>query len=250
LAADTSKLYWVTDDSMMSMPLDGGLPKQLVSGNYQPSVIAVDATSVFWVSNGGCTADGGFAPGTVGKVPKSGGPTVLLVSPPELGSYGFFGIALDADNVYWTVDPYESGCDGGDCSMKGGVMSVPKRGGASSTVVADVDGPWEVAVDASRVYWATSSAIKSAPLGGGTISTLASGYGPTRIAVDSTRLYWTDTTANGVLSVPVGGGNVTTLWSMLGSQPQDLALDSTSVYWVNNYFGGTGVGTVLGLTPK
>ena len=129
-------------------------------------------------------------------------------------------------------------------------MKVPKGGGASSTVVTDLEGPWEVAVDASRVYWATSNTIKSAPLDGGTVSTLAAGYGPTRIAVDSTRLYWTDTVANGVLSVPIGGGRVTTLSSTPGSQPQDLAIDATSVYWVNSYFGGTAAGTVMGLTPK
>ena len=54
----------------MKVPLGGGTPTTLASGQFDPVGIAVDATSVYWVNSGSNT---GSADGTVMKVPLGGG---------------------------------------------------------------------------------------------------------------------------------------------------------------------------------
>ncbi len=76
------------------MPLDGGTPITLASGQSGPWSIAVDATSVYWTNSGGA----GNGPGTVMKVPLGGGTPITLAS----GQGAPAGIAVDTTSVYWT----------------------------------------------------------------------------------------------------------------------------------------------------
>jgi hypothetical protein len=98
------------------------------------------------------------------------------------------------------------------------------------------------------------------PVGGGSTTTLASGQdGPSEIAVDSTSVYWTNygagtAMAGTVMKVPLGGGSPTTLASGQ-TRPYGIAVDSTSVYWTmvgDSADGGysTDGGTVMKATPK
>jgi hypothetical protein len=52
----------------MSLPLGGGIPTVLASGQSGATAIALDAGSVYWSTNG--SAAGGFADGTVMRVAK------------------------------------------------------------------------------------------------------------------------------------------------------------------------------------
>jgi hypothetical protein len=55
IAVDTASVYW-TDDyrgTVMKVPLSGGAPTTLASGQGAPYGIAVDATSVYWTTNTG-----------------------------------------------------------------------------------------------------------------------------------------------------------------------------------------------------
>jgi hypothetical protein len=67
IAVDATSVYWANRDSgtIMKVPIAGGSPTTLASGQSDPYGIAVDATSVYWVNPYG---PGGSGPGSVMKV--------------------------------------------------------------------------------------------------------------------------------------------------------------------------------------
>ena len=77
---------------MKQLPLDGGTPATIASGQADPAGIAVDATNVYWTNN----ASGNGA-GTVMKVPLGGGSPTALAS----GQSNPWGLAVDAVSAYW-----------------------------------------------------------------------------------------------------------------------------------------------------
>jgi outer membrane protein assembly factor BamB len=160
----------------------------------------------------------------------SGGEPCLL--PAEVlarGETGPNGIALDAQNVYWTN--YGSG----------EVRKVAKSGGPPVTLYAAKNtNPWGIAVDANNVYWTLPNfyfgglnwAVMSMPLVGGAATTLVSkpsGPTPTAIAVSATDVFWTEA-GPALWTVPIAGGVATAL--AMGSGGQTIAIDKKNVYWV------------------
>ena len=90
-----------------------------------PAGIAVDATSVYWVSQGG----------SIQKVPLAGGlPTLLAVEPRRLASPSTRPLLLDG-------------------ILNGDVKSVPIAGGAVTLLASGQAKPLHIAVDATTVYW-------------------------------------------------------------------------------------------------
>jgi hypothetical protein len=103
LALDSTSVYWTnpTLGEVLTVPIGGGAPTTLASGQNVPHGIAVDSTDVYWTSLGKGTGEG-----SVMKVPIGGGTPTALAS----GLTQPYGIAVNATTVVWTED---SGSGGG-----------------------------------------------------------------------------------------------------------------------------------------
>jgi hypothetical protein len=275
IVVDATSVYWTANGgSVMKVPIDGGTPTTLASGQSTPWGIAVDATSVYWVDVGNGND------GSVMKVPLAGGTPVVLASGQITNHAG--SLAIDAARIYWSTDQ--------------GVEAMPLAGGTPEQLIVSTETPKIFGVDATNVYWAGyTSGILEAPLDGGAVMTLApgtgyagtlqgtslyylvgqdvltvpinggapvtlaSGSGPEAIAVDSTRVYWADPLAivadggtlfeGRVLSVPLAGGTPTTLADGL-PQPDAIAVDATSVYWADGLGAPENPCSIKKLSPK
>jgi sugar lactone lactonase YvrE len=212
LATDGTNVYF-TETSLgrvMQISVNGGALVTLASGQKQPSGIAVAGSSVFWTNQASGTKSG-----SVVKAPVGGGALVTLAS----GQGAPDAIAVGETDVYWT-----------DIGGNNAVMKVPIAGGKPS-VLAKATNPWVIAVYGSEVYWTDGDDILSAASSGGTATTLATGQAfPFDLAVDATDLYWTNASGAGaVLKMPKAGGTPTTL--VANSGMARLAVDAKSVYF-------------------
>jgi hypothetical protein len=95
IATDTANVYWSDFYSglIVELPLAGGTAVTLASDAGDASSLAVDATSVYWV-----TSD------ALGKVHIGGGATTVLANAGFGGLSLTQGVAVDATSVYWIAD--------------------------------------------------------------------------------------------------------------------------------------------------
>jgi hypothetical protein len=231
VVVDLTNVYWVDyiDGSLRKAPLaaNGGggtsiFPAvDLEAGTTPgPVALAIDAHNVYWADS---------AAGTVNQMPLAGGTVTVLAT----GSWPN-AVAVDskvlAKNVYW-VD-----------YVGGTVNKVPVAkadGGTPVNVVLapSETQPWNIAIDATNVYWTDKSnpgSVKSIGINGTNPVTLAQGLGaPWGIAVDANFVYWTNFNDNTVVKTPIGGGTVYTLASEPQQNPAAIAVDNVSVYWVD-----------------
>jgi hypothetical protein len=166
------------DGALQGRPLDAGATRTLAGSRPGPTGLTSDGAAVFWTERGAVTGQGAVL--TVGP---DAGPAPFATGVGTPTSPRIFG-----EHLYW-IDA-------------AGRKIVRKRldGTDAAIALAATDvGPFELAVDASGVYWACA--------GGG------------------------QSGVNGSLShVSTAGGQTTTMLSGLVNLA-DLALDGTHLYW-------------------
>jgi hypothetical protein len=264
LAVDATHVYWTdqVDNTIQRIPLGGGPVESLVTDQMQAHHIALDATSIYWLSNGvngGVWKSGRDGSGPTRIVPLNnitdlavtaagvyflGGPGAVSVLPTgadasvAVATGGDFPsrLAVDDHNVYYTeygTTVYRAPLDGGVTVPLTTSQGIPQSG---------------LALTATDVYWGTGSLTMSAPLAGGAAQTRASTalFG---VAVHGEFLYGFTPTGS-IVKIPLAGGRAETLVFRNTSSAYtilDIAVDDTSVYWTET---ANGVGSVLKVTPR
>ena len=182
--------------------------------------------------------------GVVWRVPREGAtpPTELARIPSEV-----LWVEVDATRIYF------AGISG---EMTADIFSIPKAGGAVTTVASAVLTPGAFATDAQSIYWVSvgtlagedflsDGAVRRVAKSGGAVQTLAGGLSfPIAIAVAGGNVYYGETgiaagnTSAGLRRVPVDGGSVAKLYD-------SLPVGSVAVDDANAYFAAFRLGTGL-----
>ena len=228
-------------DTGVCVPLPAGV---LASGLIAPVSVAVDATNVYWLSEGNYTAI--LAPsaslGTVQllKCAKSGcnnTPTVLATGfvDPLMSRDRLDGIESDGKDVYWAASNSILACSVNGCGNQPRRIASASNGGSTPPWFFD---SWNIAVNATSVYAGSPADVFSCPTTG---CTPDDGGGPnalwmgnaTGVAIDATNAYWLSYGA--VLSCALGGCNGTpsllTSPAPSGVAAGQIAVDQANVYW-------------------
>lgn len=110
LAVDATSVYWVDGSAVKKVPVGGGAPMILASGQSNPGGIVVDAAHIYWSSYGA---------GTITRANLDGSAAAVVAT----GQRQPFSMATDDLAIYWVNDEFRLDCAGPPC---GGVMKLAK----------------------------------------------------------------------------------------------------------------------------
>jgi hypothetical protein len=262
----TTLPYTALPGQLLRIPLDGGQPVTLATGN--PGSVALDNESVYWTDSDN---DGGW----IRRIGKDGSSPAAITG----GVSNDTGtLALDSANVYWAGGGavWRVAKDGGaasqlarvplengalavddayvyasvwDFALDGGVVRVGKNGGAPQQILDALIDTTILIADDAGVYAAGGRlpADASIPVGvvvrydkaSGASATLVSGnvliFG---LAVAGSHVFLAGWRPDQIDEVSVTGGGPRTLAGDLAS-PTAIALQQADVYWID-----------LGSTPE
>jgi hypothetical protein len=145
----------------------------------EASSLALDSQRVYWAerSGAGCTW------GCVMAVPLGGGTPTTLTSNASTTQQGISSMASNWPDIYWTNEGVSST-----------VMDRSLAGGPPVTIASNQNDPLAVAVDATNVYWLSSTpdALMKAPRAGGAVTEVAASpcAAQCAIAVSDASIYW------------------------------------------------------------
>jgi hypothetical protein len=153
-------------------PLGGGAATPRGGGKYLWG-IAVNSTYVYW------SATDSFATGVgdIWRLPKNDDEPIGIAATGDLP----MGLAIDPSHVYWLDSAAVRRAPIGG----GGMPTI-------LTNVSDNYKGGSFAIDGAAAYWQEGEAIRKVPLGGGAATSLATGPVGTsfQLAVDATHVYW------------------------------------------------------------
>lgn len=129
LAVSGSAAYCVSNETVLSVPVDGGTPTSLATTGGNACIIGVSGGSVYWENP---------LDGTEMSVPMGGGTPQTLVTGPQLGVNA---LALDDANLYYALN-----VDGGV------VVKAPLDGGSSATLGALASPGYKAAVGDTSLF--------------------------------------------------------------------------------------------------
>jgi hypothetical protein len=141
MTSDGTTLYYAVGTKLYAQPLASGNATSLITSPSPVTDMAVDATSVYWItSNGGVHA--------TAKASATATDLTLV----GINSAALVRMAIDDTNVYFTI------AGAGDAGSTGAVATVPKGEFSPLPVyLAKAQAsPWGIAVDDHGVYWTNS----------------------------------------------------------------------------------------------
>lgn len=272
LAQDDEAVYWSDQGNpqaatgSVSRVLKGGGAVTVIASNQPVALgVAVDATSIYWVSLGLAPATG-----TVMMAPKQGGPAIPLAE----GQASPFRVVRDGDWLYWTnrgsppnfqdggvnrisvVDPDASPeellvvplptslCVGQDAVFftvngsgdmaDGSLRALPKNGDPVTVLADGMVSPGGLICSQSNLYFRTWTSILSIPFAGGAPTTIVGDMPDPALllASDGASLYWTtaSSASPSVEAAALDGSSRRTIASVQ-TGVIDVAVDDASVYW-------------------
>jgi sugar lactone lactonase YvrE len=166
----------------------------------------------------------------------TGGVTVLVTGQNSPGL-----LRLDGTHVYWMT--YASNARA--------IRSFPLAGGPVTTVVQDPGLVYGLAIDDTRLYFATNqvpSVLAWVPLTGGTPTPLITGTSRfVDVVLDATSAFVAAGTSIDRVPLP-GGGSATPL--AMGARADRVAVNATHVYWTSRTAGTVNRATLAGGAPE
>lgn len=222
LEMDMTHLYWGDDDDIWMKPIGTGITSLIASSLPDLGEIKVFSSDLYSRSRGS---------GGIKKIAIADG-SYSTVVPNQ--TYSISSDAIDASGIYWT-------------HIGDGTISKSAHDGSSMvTIAVGLSFPSSLILEAGKLYWAESGAIKSMSTSGGQITTIAINVSPiSNIVKDSTHIYFVDSTfldgaesAYFMTSVNIITGEVSIL-TQVDNQSGSVVVDSTSVYWLkggNHYY--------------
>ncbi len=124
--------------SPFGVPTDLLLPGAALSGPYGGARIAIDSKNVYLANSGTSSTE-------VVSIPIGGGAISVRTAVTTPG-----GVAVDANNIYWT--------DAGDGTATGGsVFSMPLTGGTVTPLATKQNVPYDIGLTSTAVYWTNMS---------------------------------------------------------------------------------------------
>jgi hypothetical protein len=162
--APASYLATTAVTSLLSLPVVGGTATTLATGPDAVTGIAVDSDGVYFIDVVGAAS---YPVSFIGKVPLTGGAVVELAANLTVQPVA---LAVSGGNVYWT--------DAG-----GAINRVSTAGGDVAVLATGQGHLFNIAADASGVYWTTGQTTIDCGTTGGSIGALLVGSAaPTTLA--------------------------------------------------------------------
>ena len=235
VALDATHAYFAGGirGTITKLSLDGGSPVTIVTGEKDPTSIAVDSTGVFW-ANWSSYDNGPVADGSIVRSALDGS----NVEPLAEGLVYPRGIALDESNVYFVSASEET------------LYRLPKSGGTPVAIATGLYDPGPPVVDESGLYVRTrersddptgTDAIVRADRDGGGAEVVASErFGIGALGVHEGFVYYTrsggfvscDRPSGVVRRVATGGGAARDI-AVEQSDPSHLVAGPSGIFFAN-----------------